>query len=373
MMQLLIAGDLVPTKSNESLFNSGQIETLIGNKLVEIWQSADMRLVNLEVPLTDQETPIIKNGPNLKASTSTIHGIKNLNPTLVTLANNHILDHGVQGLDSTQNLLNQHKIPFIGAGRNIGEASKPYIVEKDGVSIGIYACADHEFSIATQQNHGANPFDPLESLDQIKSLKAKCDYLIVLFHSGKEHYRYPSPYLQKVCRKMVEKGADIVVCQHSHCVGCYENYHDATIIYGQGNFIFDYFDSEFWRTGLLVKVEITDKLTVDYIPIVKKDNLVRLALGENSDHILNEFFRRSKEICLEGFVEGEYLKFANQKLEDYLRTFSGLGKWASRIDRRIFKGNLLKRLYKKDQLLKVQNYIECESHRELLIKGLKDK
>jgi hypothetical protein len=371
MMQLLIAGDLVPTKSNESLFNSGQIETLVGNDLYEIWQSVDMRLLNLEVPLTEQENPITKNGPKLKAPTSTIKGIKDLNPTLVTLANNHILDHGVQGLHSTQTLLQQHHIPSIGAGRNIGEASKPYIIEKDGVSIGIYACADHEFSIATQQNPGANPFDPLESLDHIQRLKAKCDYVIVLFHSGKEHYRYPSPYLQKVCRKMVEKGADLVVCQHSHCIGCYENYQDATIIYGQGNFIFDYLDSEFWRTGLLVKVEITDKLAVDYLPIVKKDHLVRLALGEDSDHILNGFFNRSKEIGIEGFVEGEYQKFANQRIEDYLRTLSGFGKWASRIDRRIFKGNLLKRQYKKDRLLKVQNYIECESHRELLLKGLK--
>ena len=42
-------------------------------------------------------------------------------------------------------------------------------------------------------------------------LKKQCDYVIVLYHGGKEHYRYPSPYLQKVCRKIVDKGADIVV------------------------------------------------------------------------------------------------------------------------------------------------------------------
>lgn len=76
----------------------------------------------------------------------------------------------------------------------------------------MYACTEHEFSIVTNYAPGANTYDPLETPDYIRSLKDKCDYLIVLYHAGKEHYRYPSPYLQKVCRKMVEKGADLVIC-----------------------------------------------------------------------------------------------------------------------------------------------------------------
>ena len=43
---------------------------------------------------------------------------------------------------------------------------------------------------------------------------------------------YPSPYLQKVCRKIIDYGADIIVCQHSNCIGCYENYSKGEIIYG---------------------------------------------------------------------------------------------------------------------------------------------
>ncbi|MFP3360883.1 CapA family protein, partial [Planococcus sp. SIMBA_143] len=84
---------------------------------------------------------------------------------------------------------------------------------------------------------------------------------------GKEHYRYPSPYLQKICRKFVEKGADIVICQHSHAVGCFEEYHNSTIIYGQGNFVFDNSNIEFWQTSILVDINIKDGITIDYIPI----------------------------------------------------------------------------------------------------------
>src|SRR5690606_29065463 len=119
------------------------------------------------------------------------------------------------------------------------------------IKIGFYVCAEHEFSIASVDSPGANPFDPLESLDHIADLKNECDYVVVLYHGGKEHYRYPSPYLQKVCRKMADKGANLVICQHSHCIGCFEVYKDSTLVYGQGNFIFNKHDNEYWKTSIL--------------------------------------------------------------------------------------------------------------------------
>lgn len=370
-MQLLIAGDLVPTQSNIDLFNKADINSLLGEGLFSLWKSANMRIFNLEVPLTDKEDPINKCGPNLIAPTSTINGIKALGPSLITLANNHILDQGEQGLNSTVDILNKNNIPFVGVGDNQSEASKPYIIEKEGLKIGIYACAEHEFSIATEKTAGANPFDPLESLDHILELKSMCDYVIVLYHGGKEHYCYPSSYLQRVCRKIVQKGADLVICQHSHCIGCFEEYEDSTIVYGQGNFIFDDSNSEYWQTSLLIKVEIKDVLNIEYIPIVKRENSVRLAEGNEAKEILSSFHERSDEILQEGFIEQQYKKFAENNMESYLRIFSGFGKWLSRIDRHLLKGSLLKHKYNKKQLLAIQNHIECEAHRELVLAGLK--
>lgn len=75
-MQLIIAGDLVPTQSNTYLFNEADIKSLLGEGLVSLWNSADMRIFNLEVPLTDQKATIAKCGPNLVAPTSTIEGSK---------------------------------------------------------------------------------------------------------------------------------------------------------------------------------------------------------------------------------------------------------------------------------------------------------
>lgn len=221
-MNILIGADLVPTRSNIDLFASGDTQTLLGEELNNILQNADYRIFNLEVPLTDQEQPIPKCGPHLVAPTKCVAGYKAMHVDLLTLANNHILDQEQQGLLSTCSVLDVAGIAYTGVGQTPDEAAKPYIFECDGKQIGVYACAEHEFSIVTEHSAGANPIDLLETPDHVAALKEQCDYVIVLYHGGKEHYRYPSPNLQKVCRKLVEKGADLVVCQHSHCIGCEE-------------------------------------------------------------------------------------------------------------------------------------------------------
>ena len=274
-MYLLIGADLVPTKSNRELFALGDVRGLIGSELLTLMEEAAYRIINLEVPLADQETPIKKCGPNLCAPTASMVGYAAMGVNLVTLANNHVLDQDVQGLRSTCSLLRERGIPYLGAGSTLEEASRPYIFRFHTHKIGVYACVEHEFSCASAKRAGANPFEPLETPDQIKTLKEQCDYVIVLYHGGKEHYRYPSPGLQKVCRKLVEKGADLVVCQHSHCIGCEEDYLQGKIIYGQGNFLFDYSDIEEWQTGMLIR--LSDDLEISYVPLVKHGCGVRMA------------------------------------------------------------------------------------------------
>lgn len=375
-MRILIGADLVPTQSNIELFEKADTQTLLGEALETVLQEADFRIFNLEVPLVDVKNPIDKCGPNLIAPTSTIYGYKAINVNLLTLANNHILDQSDVGLRSTQKLLDEHGIAYVGAGNSIYEAAQPYIFEIDNKKIGVYACAEHEFSIAGEDKAGANPFDPFTSLDHISQLREKCDFLIVLYHGGKEHYRYPSPNLQKVCRKIVEKGADLVVCQHSHCVGCKEEYQNGTIVYGQGNFLFDHSESEFWQTSLLI--EIKDSFSIDYIPLMKDKNSVRLATGENAEKILGDFEERSNEILQQGLIEEKYKEFFQQMIDNYLATFAGINRnfffrVINKLTGRKFLAWLLKRKYKKETLLAMRNFIECEAHRELLLEGLKEK
>lgn len=369
-MNILIGADLVPTKSNFEHFKSGNVEEIFDEKILNVLKEADYRIFNLEVPLTDFEDPISKNGPNLIAPTSTIKGIKKLNPTLLTLANNHILDHGHSGLKSTVDLLKENNIDYIGAGNNVFEAAVPYIIENNSKKVGIYNCAEHEFTIATDCTSGANPFDPLESLDHISELKKKCDFVIVLYHGGREYYRYPSPKLQKVCRKICDKGADLVICQHSHCVGCKEEYKESTIVYGQGNFCFDAHSDEFWDTAMLINVLVDEILSVEYIPIEKKDNKILFAKEEKAKGVISCFEKRNSDIKKPGFIEKEYDKMVDEKYNYYMSAI--LGKSIIFRIKNKLSGHKLKRNIDEETRNKFINYLECEAHNECILKALKN-
>jgi len=351
-LSIIIGADICPTDENINLFERGDVESLVGKRILHVLQEVDIRIFNLECPLTDDETPIQKAGPNLRAKTTAINGIKALNPSLLTLANNHVFDHGEKGLTSTINILNQNKISFIGVDSN------EFIFDKKEIKIGVYACAEHEFNIESTY------FDPLETPDKIKELKQKCDYVIVLYHGAKENYRYPSPLLQKRFRKMAEKGANLVVAQHTHCVGCYEKYQNSTLVYGQGNFIFNKCNNEYWDSSLLIKVNFSkNDFSVEYIPISKNND---------EKQVLLDFEKRSLQINDPEFIQNEYKIFSGKMMGSYLDIIHG-NTYFHKIFRKIFNINISKWFYSRKKLLHIQNIIECEAHRELFLTALNHK
>ncbi len=90
-MNILILGDVGASASNLELFKKAD-KDLFSSEIQDICRQSDIVLLNLEKPLTDALTPLDKCPPDYAAPTETINGIKLLNPTAVTLANNHILD-----------------------------------------------------------------------------------------------------------------------------------------------------------------------------------------------------------------------------------------------------------------------------------------
>lgn len=376
MHRILIGGDIVPTKSNYHLFSEGDVNTLFGDELIKTINASTHLIFNLECPLVDDLSPIEKSGPALWAPKTTVETFKKLRPSLITLANNHIMDQGSLGLYSTLKLLDDCNISHIGAGENLSEARAPYYINIENKKVGVYACAEHEFSIITRYTPGANPIDLLETPDVIENLKKTCDFLIILYHGGKEYYRYPSPQLQKVCRKLVDKGADLIICQHSHCIGSMEKYNNGTIIYGQGNFLFDGSEDECWQTSMLIALD--ENFNIEYIPIEKKKNVVRLSNTYNKNKILNEFFSRSTEILSEKVINEKYDKIVNKEIDSYLLGLSGIRTTVLYfIINKIFFHKLtpmiVKCKYNKKKLLSIKNHIECEPHRELLLNGLNQK
>lgn len=371
-MKLLIAGDLVPYGNSTSSFEKGNREDIIGQELSLIWDDYDYRFVNLEAPITETQYSISKLGPNLKTSFKCLPGIKNLNIDCFNLANNHIMDFGEKGLTDTLEIIKDFGAEYVGVGENLEKLKKIVYFEKNGEKIGVLSCAENEFSIATENKPGANPLDFINIFDDISNAAASCDYLIVLFHGGVEQYRYPTPNHQKVLRKMIDKGADLVITQHSHCLGSMEKYENGIIIYGQGNFIFNKWSNEFWNTRALVEVNTIDN-TINFIPIIPTESGVRIASEMERKQIMDDFFERSSKIIDPEYVERKFNNLVVEKQYIYFRSLMNCGKWFRRVDKFIFRGKLINLLLKQTYFLKLKNYYECESHQEIIRRAINMK
>ncbi len=369
MSEIMIVGDLFPTESNKKLFEKGDIDQLFGREILELFGRCEYRIANLEGVLTESNEKIPKRGPCIKASRRCMPTIKRMNIDCLSLANNHILDYGEKGLISTCKTIRNAGVAYVGVGNNIEKVKKVHYFEVDHMRVGVLSCAEYEFSIATKYSAGAYPFDALEILDDIAVLKKDCDYVVVLYHGGKEYYRYPAPYLQKRCRKMAEKGADLVICQHSHCIGCMEEYHGATIVYGQGNFLFDFGGNDFKNTGLMITANPRSR-AVRFYPVLRKNNTVRIANETISKKVLREFMARSEKIKDEEFVARQYQQLAQERLLSY--KMLSLGR-ITKIMQKLHLQKLLDVIYDRETKLAFVNMLNCEAHNDLYLEGLKQE
>ena len=313
-MKLIIGGD-VSIRDSSSLFESCQGKELF-NDIIDVFESADRVLVNLECAVTDKETPIKKIGPNLKAPMGTAKTLKSVGVTDCILSNNHIFDFGKPGAIDTINELEKQGINYTGFGENEIDSRKNMIIKYGNKKIAIIAVCEHEYTYALKDRMGARPYDPYDTNDDIFEAKKENDYVIVIYHGGKEDCRYPSPRLLKACRSMVKHGADVVLCQHSHAIGCYEEYMGSHILYGQGNFHFVWKKAEsrqdggeMWNTGLLVELDFCDGVEIEFLPCLVDGLGIRLAKGEEKEKLLREFNERNQELK-NGTWEQKWHEFA---------------------------------------------------------------
>lgn len=301
-MKALLLGDVCPCKKGVDLFRTDDPEAVFGDTL-SLFSKRDFIVANLECAITDSEEKIKKFGPALKAPKETASVLSKVGVDLLGLSNNHVFDYGVRGALDTTSALDSVGIAYTGFGKNYEDSRKNYCFEKNGEKIAVVAVCEHEFSYALENRMGSRPYDEYDTMDDIELAKANSDRVIVLYHGGKEFSEYPSPRLRKLCRAMVKHGADVVLCQHSHCIGCYEKYMDSHIVYGQGNFHFlDPDPHESWYSELAVEYD-TVSGEMSFIPIRTTDDYISLAKGADAEKIMSDFEKRSDDL-----QSGEWLR-----------------------------------------------------------------
>ncbi len=313
-LEFLIGGDFYVSEKF-----AGDIH--ITKEIIDLFEHTDFRIINLESPICQNHSnwKIVKTGPHLRTSAEAVLPLmKKMSIDLVTMANNHILDYGENGLLQTLSTLDEHGIHYAGAGKNSTDAAKVYSIEKNGISIAILNFAENEWSIAGNDHAGANPLDIISNVRQIKNTKLLYDKVICIIHGGQEFYSLPSPRIVKQYRFYAENGADAIICHHTHCISGIEYYQNVPIAYGLGNMIFTKeVNDEKWYTGLLAKLVVQkDKhIELKLIPVLQdRDSFELSKPGEIvTNDILREVDELSAVIADETSLENEWDLFVQSK------------------------------------------------------------
>ncbi|WPR77826.1 CapA family protein [Algoriphagus sp. NG3] len=334
----------------------------------EILQSSDFNVFNLEAPILRGGFPIKKVGPVLKNSPELIHFLKKNNLNIASLANNHIMDFGDEGLNSTLKLLRDAGLLTVGGGEDQNQAEQPLILEKESLKIGVINAAEHEFSLAKGSQGGANYGEILNLYYQIKSVKNIVDWVVLIYHGGNEHYPLPSPRLQDYFRFFVDAGADVVIGHHQHCHSGYESYGSGLIFYGIGNFIFDKIGrcNDQWNYGFGVALDFSPQdVKFDLLPynqFSKEPKVKSMSSGEKKvfeerikhyNAIIND--RKALEREFEAFCSGRSFSVSS-KLEPF----------DNRLLTALRRRGLAPSFLSEKKILHLYNYLLCRSHMDVV-------
>ncbi len=237
MKRIAFTGDL--GFSSKYFRGTYEKEDVLHPALVEYLGDSDYTVVNVEGCLFKGQGSA--NKPIVHANPPECIGfLKRINGNIWNIANNHIMDCGREGLESTLQYAEENGVPTVGVGLNVEQAAKPVIIENDGADIGIISVTQEETPAATETTEGVIQWDDLEKVAQmIAGVKAKCRWCVVIVHAGPEFCQLMPPSVREVYKSYLELGADVVVGHHPHVMQNYETFGEKIIFYSLGNFVFD--------------------------------------------------------------------------------------------------------------------------------------
>ena len=233
---VVITADWAPIRRFSSVIETDP--TAVYGDLLPVLRQADLRITNLECPLTTEKNPVWKSGSELRGSPTHVRGLTSVPFDVVTLGNNHVFDYGAAGFDETIRLLDQHKIRWVGAGMTAEEAHRPLVVEINGVRVGIVNFSEGEDLTAAVDGPGVFGWDLERAIKNVETLKQHTHLVLVICHCGVEYIAFPPPYVADAFHRLADAGADLVIGHHPHVPQGIELYHGVPICYSLGNFVF---------------------------------------------------------------------------------------------------------------------------------------
>lgn len=238
-LNIAFLGDISLNDDYVELYNRGanpfqEIETEL--------EKADFVIGNLECMVKSDEGENLLKSPRLSTTLDTLNYLKQIQLSIVTLANNHVYDHLLDGYQKTCAKLDELGIENMGAGLSKEVAVAPKILKKNGITVGFlnYVTEDTHPNLPDNSSVHLNYFDKEAAQKDIIELKSKVDHVVILLHWGGtvENGYYPDKYQLEIARAMIRWGADLIIGHHSHTFQPFEALKDKMVFYSLGNFCF---------------------------------------------------------------------------------------------------------------------------------------
>ena len=259
--------------------------------LLEEMRSADFFMINNEFAYTSYSGALKGKTYTFKAAPGNLSLLNEIGVDAVGIANNHVYDYDETGFLDTLATLKKGAMPFVGAGKNLDEASKPIYIIANGRKIGILAATQIErtkdFTKEADDHSGGvlKCLKPQYFNQLIAKTKRKCDILIVFVHWGTEGVRNYGSDQRSLARGFVESGADAIIGGHTHCLQTVEFMDNVPIYYSLGNYYFSVSKSmpNAYNTGLAqLRVQRDGSLQSYFIP-ARFDSGVTRGLNKKDD------------------------------------------------------------------------------------------
>ncbi|MDU4697822.1 MAG: CapA family protein [Paenibacillus sp.] len=220
-----------------------------------LFKNDDLSVLNLETPVTTGGDPAEDKTYVFKSPPKAIGPMAQAGVDAVNLANNHVLDQGVSGLQDTMKALRQHNLLYVGAGKNSKEAYAPVYVERKGIKIALFGFSrvvPEPGWVAGKSKPGvASVYAPKAALNAIQAARQNADLVLVMTHWGKERTTQLEKHQPELAHAFIDAGADLVIGSHPHVMQGLEQYKGKWIAYSTGNFIFTKSkDPKTWETAV---------------------------------------------------------------------------------------------------------------------------
>ncbi|WP_426745703.1 CapA family protein [Myxococcus faecalis] len=236
--------ELAKGRSREELFAYGFKEVRA------LGDAADLFVINLECPFTEGGEKLPKNF-NFRARPELVGALTAGGVDVVSLANNHLMDYGAQGLLDTLATLEAARIPYFGAGRTLAEARRPAVLTVGGLRVallGYFFLGERNIEppevYATDTTPGvAGHFSDVDVMERmlredIALAKAQADVVLPYFHWGREGTQVLEPYQVRLAHAAIDAGASGVLGSHPHVLQGMELFQGRPVVYSLGNFVF---------------------------------------------------------------------------------------------------------------------------------------